>query len=439
MKVLKFGSSAVANAQRIKDVANLVSSKRGEGNIIVLSAIEGTNDTLAEIADYLYKKNADGANELINELERRYLNLAKELFAFDSRLASVNLELKDRFAKMRSMSKEIFTLFEEKKIVAQGPTLLSFLFAEYLSTQGVKAPLVPAFDFMKIDKNEEPDTQFIRKSLTAALEQAGEADLYITEGFICKNAYGETDNLKRGGSDYTASLIGAAVGAEEIQIWSDQNGIYNNDNRIVKNAKTVEKLNFEEAAELSYFGEKTLHPTSILPAKLANIPVRLLNALEPDAQGTLISTDYAENKIEAIAAKDGISAIRIKSGKMLLAHGFLRKVFEIFERFKTPIDMITTSEVGVSITIDNSKNLDDIIDELKMFGTVSADRNMTIVCVVGDLADKNVGFQSKITSALKDITIRMISYGGSSHNMSFLIHTEDKEKALNALNDSLFS
>ena len=438
MKIIKFGSSTVTSAQGIKDVAKLVSSNKGEKNIIVLSAMHGTTDTLVEIADYLYKKNPDGAKELTNVLEQTYLNIAKELYPDATLQSKTAAELTERFDEIRSLSKDIFTLFEEKKIVAQGELLLSYLFTEYLLEKGVNAKLIPALEFMRIDKNEEPDVYFIKENLAKQLEAAGNADLYITQGFICRNAYNEIDNLKQGGSDYTASLIGVAIQAEEIQIWTDMDGMYNIDPQVIKEAKPVAKLSFDEAAELSYFGNKILYPTSILPAKLANIPVRLLNILQPQAYGTLISTDFIPKRIEAIAAKEGITAIKIKSGRMLFAHGFLRRIFEIFEGYKTSIDMVTTSEVGVSVTIDNNKHLEEIVDDLKKFGTVTVHKNMVIICVVGDLPDENVGLQSKVVDALKKIPIRMISYGGSIHNISFLIHSKDKVKALNALNEKLF-
>ncbi|MBP5456811.1 MAG: aspartate kinase [Paludibacteraceae bacterium] len=439
MKVLKFGSSTVASAQRIKETAELVAKLPKEGDIIVLSAIKETSDTLDEIADYLYKKNPDGAKELTNQLEHKYISLARELFA-EAKVANVTTEIKKRFDEIRALSKDIFTLFEEKKIIAQGELLLTQLFSEYLIGLGIKVKVIPALDFMKIDKNEEADNVFIKNELAKQIEKAGKADIYITQGFICKNAYNEIDNFGNGGSDYSSALIGAAVEADEIQIWSDRDGIYNNDSSIVKEAKAVAKLSFDEAAELSYFGngDKILHPTCILPAKLANIPVRLMNILQPQSEGTLISTDYTPNKIEAIAAKEGITAIKIKSGKMLLAHGFLRRVSEIFESYKTSVDMITTSEVGLSVTIDNDKHLDEIVNDLKMFGTVTVQKGMTIVCVVGDLHDDNIGFQAKVVNALKEIPVSMISYGGSFHNISFLIHSKDKDAALKALNSALF-
>ncbi|MFZ4725989.1 MAG: aspartate kinase, partial [Paludibacter sp.] len=304
---------------------------------------------------------------------------------------------------------------------------------------GENSAMLPALEYMRIDKNAEPDTAFIAENLAKQLKLLPDKTIYITQGFICKNIYGEIDNLQRGGSDYSASLIGAAVMASEIQIWTDIDGMHNNDPRIVEGTKPVPVLHFEEAAELAYFGAKILHPTCILPAKLNNIPVRLLNTMEPTAPGTLISTQINKAKIEAVAAKDGITAIKIKSGRMLLAHGFLRKVFEIFESYQTPIDMVTTSEVGVSVSIDNNKRLDEIVNDLKKFGTVTVDKDMVIICVVGDMPYENVGFQAKVVGALKDIPVRMVSYGGSNYNISFLIKSSDKKQALNALSAALFN
>ena len=308
----------------------------------------------------------------------------------------------------------------------------------YMPELGCKSVLLPALDFMRTDKNAEPDAQYIKSKLNALLDKHTDADLYITQGYICRNAYGEIDNLQRGGSDYTASLIGAAINAEEIEIWTDIDGMHNNDPRFVENTDPVEELHFEEAAELAYFGAKILHPTCILPAKLNNIPVRLLNTMQPEAKGTLIHNAQTSCAIKAVAAKDNITAIKIKSGRMLLAYGFLRKVFEVFESHQTAIDMITTSEVGVSLTIDNERNLDAILDDLRKFGTVTIDRDMVIICVVGDLEWQNRGFEAKAMDALREIPIRMISYGGSNYNISFLVRKEDKVKALNLLSDNLF-
>lgn len=436
MKVLKFGGTSVGSAQRMKDVAKLICD--GQQKIVVLSAMSGTTNALIEISDYLYKKNSSGAMELINSLEQKYMLVCDELYASDNGKTKGKAFIKSSFDDMRSLSKSIFTTFEEKNIITQGELLSTNLFTFYLEETGVDACLLPALEYMRIDKNAEPDMSYIADHLKELLDNQTKHNIYITQGFICKNFYGETDNLQRGGSDYTASIIGAAINSEEIQIWTDIDGMHNNDPRIVENTQPIPYLNFEEAAELAYFGAKILHPTCILPAKLHNIPVRLLNTLDPTAQGTLISNDIKQGKIEAVAAKDGIASIKIKSGRMLLAYGFLRKVFEIFETYKTSIDMVTTSEVGVSVSIDNLKHLDDIVDDLKKFGTVTVEKDMVIICVVGDLPHEHIGFQAKVVNALKDIPIRMISYGGSNYNISFLIKAEDKVRALQALSKHLF-
>ncbi|MCL2651189.1 MAG: aspartate kinase [Candidatus Azobacteroides sp.] len=437
MKVLKFGGTSIGSASRMKHVAGLI--HKGNKDIIVLSALSGTTNTLVEISDYLYKKNPDAANEIINHLENDYFLYINELYSSASYKEAAGEILKSNFEYIRSYTKDLFTLFEEKVILAQGELMSTAMMDLYLKELGIKSCLIPALEYMRTDKNAEPDPVYIKEKLQIQLEKNPDADIYITQGYICRNAYGEIDNLQRGGSDYSASLIGAAMNAEEIQIWTDIDGMHNNDPRFVNNTSPVRNLQFEEAAELAYFGAKILHPTCILPAKLNNIPVRLLNTMEPDAPGTLISNQMEKGKIKAVAAKDGITAIKIKSGRMLLAHGFLRKVFEIFENYQTPIDMVTTSEVGVSVTIDKTKHLSEIVDDLKKYGTVTVDEDMTIVCVVGDLEQSNLGFESKTIDALKDISIRMISYGGSNYNISFLVKATDKKRALQALSDELFS
>ena len=436
MKVLKFGGTSVGSASRMKDVAKLICD--GDQKIVVLSAMSGTTNNLVEISDYYYKNNISGAMEKINILEIKYMNVIEELYSDAEIKKEATKIIKSHFEYLRSFSKKVFTLFEEKAILAQGELLSTNMFQLYLQETGVESVLLPALEFMRIDKNSEPDTAYIAEHLAKQIADYPNKNIYITQGFICRNFYGEIDNLQRGGSDYTASLIGAAILADEIQIWTDIDGMHNNDPRYVEGTKPVPVLHFEEAAELAYFGAKILHPTCILPAKLNNIPVRLLNTMEPNAPGTLISTQSKKGKIEAVAAKDGITAIKIKSGRMLLAHGFLRKVFEIFETYQTPIDMITTSEVGVSVSIDNPKHIDEIVNDLKKFGTVTVDKDMVIICVVGDLPYENIGFQAKVVGALKDIPVRMISYGGSNYNISFLIKAQDKKPALNALSKDLF-
>lgn len=437
MKVLKFGGTSVGSAQRMKEVVKLITD--GEKKIVVLSAMSGTTNTLVEISDYLYKKNPEGANEIINNLEAVYRKHVDELYTTDEYKKKTLAFIKDEFNFIRSYTKDLFTLFEEKIILAQGEIISTNMVTNYLQEQGYNAVLIPALDYMRTDKNAEPDPNYIKEKLAALLEKNANAEIYITQGYICRNAYGEIDNLQRGGSDYTASLIGAAINADEIQIWTDIDGMHDNDPRIVDKTSPVRHLHFEEAAELAYFGAKILHPTCVQPAKYANIPVRLLNTMEPQAPGTLISNDTEAGKIKAVAAKDNITAIKIKSSRMLLAHGFLRKVFEIFESYQTSIDMICTSEVGVSMSIDNTKHLHEIVNDLKKYGTVTVDHDMCIVCVVGDLKWENVGFESKAISAMSDIPIRMISYGGSNYNISFLIKEDDKKRALQALSKTLFN
>ena len=437
MKVLKFGGTSVGSAQRMKDVAKLITD--GEQKIVVLSAMSGTTNTLVEISDYLYKKNPEGANEVINKLEAKYKQHIDELFSTEEYKQKTLEFVKSVFDYIRSFTKDIFTLFEEKVILAQGEIISTNMVTNYLCEQGVKAVLIPALEFMRTDKNSEPDLNYIREKLSAQLEAHPGQEIYITQGFICRNAYGEIDNLQRGGSDYTASLIGAAINASEIQIWTDIDGMHDNDPRVVDKTSPVRQLHFEEAAELAYFGAKILHPTCVQPAKYANIPVRLLNTMEPSAPGTLISNETEKGKIKAVAAKDNITAIKIKSSRMLLAHGFLRKVFEIFESYQTAIDMVCTSEVGVSMSIDNTKHLNEIVNDLKKYGTVTVDHDMCIVCVVGDLEWENIGFEARAIQAMKDIPVRMISYGGSNYNISFLIRESDKKRALQALSDVLFN
>ena len=437
MKVMKFGGTSVGTPARMKEVTQLV-TKSGEPVFVVLSAMAGTTNSLVEISNYLYKKNPEGANEVIDNLERKYIKHIDELYSTDEMKSKTKDFLVTEMNYLRSFTKELFTSFEEKSIVAQGELMSTNMVVNYMQEQGINAVLLNALDFMRTDKNSEPDPTYIREKLTAIMEKNEGKQVYVTQGFICRNAYGEVDNLQRGGSDYTASLIGAALNAEEIQIWTDIDGMHNNDPRVVEKTQPVRQLHFEEAAELAYFGAKILHPTCVQPAKYAGIPVRLLNTMEPDAEGTTISNATEYGKIKAVAAKDNIIAIKIKSSRMLLATGFLRKVFEIFESYQTPIDMVCTSEVGVSMSIDNSAHLGEIVDELKKYGTVTVDTGMCIICVVGDLDWSNIGFETLVMDAMKNIPVRMISYGGSNYNISFLIREEDKKRALQSLSNTLF-
>lgn len=434
---MKFGGTSVGSPERMKGVASLV-TESGEPTFIVLSAMSGTTNSLVEISDYLYKKNPEGANEVINNLEKKYMQHVEDLYSTEEMKKTTREFLQGEFNYLRSFTKDLFTSFEEKSIVAQGEIMSTNMVVNYLKEQGVKAVLLSALDFMRTDKNAEPDPQYIKEKLGTIMEQNEGYQIYITQGFICRNAYGEVDNLQRGGSDYTASLIGAALPADEIQIWTDIDGMHNNDPRVVEHTEAVRQLNFEEAAELAYFGAKILHPTCVQPAKYAGIPVRLKNTMDPKADGTIIDNVIVRGKIKAVAAKDNITAIKIKSSRMLLATGFLRKVFEIFESYQTPIDMIATSEVGVSMSIDNDAHINDIVNELKKYGTVTVDSDMCIICVVGDLDWSNVGFETMATDAMKNIPVRMISYGGSNYNISFLIKEKDKKQALQNLSDVLF-
>ncbi len=435
-KVLKFGGTSVGSAEKIKEVAQLISGS--DRKIVVLSAMAGTTNSLVEISNYLYRRNNDGANEVITQLERKYYEEVEALYSTPEYKEKGKELVQFHFEHIKSFTKDVFTVFEEKDILAQGELLSTAMMNFYLLEQGKKSVLLPALEFMRTNKNGEPDTSYIQENIQLVLNEHKGVNLFITQGFICRNAFGEIDNLLRGGSDYSASLMGAAIGADEIQIWTDIDGMHNNDPRYVENTKSIAHLSFDEAAELAYFGAKILHPTSVLPAKLANVPVRILNTNDPKAHGTLISGDEIHSGITAVAAKDGITAIRIRSGRMLLAYGFLRKIFEVFESYKTPIDMITTSEVGVSVTIDNDKHLEDIVDEIRKFGTVEVDQNQVIVCVVGDLVRGNTGYADRIFEALKEIPVRMISYGGSDHNISILVDEDHKKEALKALSVKLF-
>lgn len=436
MKVLKFGGTSVGSPERIENVARLIAS-RGR-NIVVLSAMAGTTNTLIEIAGYLYKHNINAAKEVINDLERSYRRTVAILFANVECRMEADQEVEAIFAFIRSLARDRFSEFEEREIVAQGELLSTKLMHIYLRQAGVDAAFLPAMEFMRINKNGEADMEYIRRQLNDLLAEQPDAPLYITQGFICRNAYGEIDNLQRGGSDLTASLIGAAVGAKEIEIWTDIDGMHNNDPRFVEGTAPVAELLFDEAAELAYFGAKILHPTCVLPAKVNNIPVRLLNTMEPDKPGTLIYNTESAHTIKAVAAKDNIIAIKIKSSRMMRASQFMRRVFEIFDNYNRPVDMIATSEVGVSVTVDSPLNLEYIIDDLKEIGTVTVDSDMVIICVVGDLEWHNRGFEADALDALRDFPVRMISYGGSNYNISFLVSREDKVPALRALQQRLF-
>ena len=438
MKVLKFGGTSVGSPERMKEVSRLI-TEDGQQKLVVLSAMSGTTNSLVEIAQYLYGGNKAGADDVINRLRAKYYAHVPELLSQKENQDELQKFLEEKFSFLQSFYIDGFSEKEEKIILAQGELISTYMVTCYLKEHGIKAALLPALDFMKTNADAEPDMQFIANKASAQLKSVPGMQIYITQGFICRNAQGDIDNLQRGGSDYTASILGAAIKADEIQIWTDIDGMHNNDPRVVDKTQPVRHLHFEEAAELAYFGAKILHPTCIQPAKAANIPVRLLNTMEPTAPGTLIDNRSEPGRIAAVAAKDKITAIKIKSSRMLLAHGFLKKVFEVFETYRTSIDMICTSEVGVSMSIDNTKHLEEIVAELKKYGTVTVDSGMCIVCVVGDMVWENLGFESRAMDALADIPVRMISYGGSNYNISFLIKESDKKAALQRLSDVLFN
>jgi aspartate kinase len=436
MNILKFGGTSVGTAERMQALVQLISSS--ERKIVVLSAMSGTTNTLVEICNALYQKEHDKANKTISALEKKYFVEVENLYKNKDYKTKGNDLIKNHFNYLRAFTLDMFTVNEEKAILAQGELLSTALFYFHLEELGINAALLPALNFMRIDENDEPQLDYIEKNLQAELDKYPSTNLFITQGYICRNAFGEIDNLKRGGSDYTASIIGAAIKANEVQIWTDIDGMHNNDPRIVSKTHPIHELSFDEAAELAYFGAKILHPTCILPAQKRNIPVLLKNTMQPDAKGTCISNINPKEGIKAVAAKDGICAINIKSDRMLLAHGFLRAVFEIFERYKTSIDMITTSEIAVSLTIDNTKSLNEIKKELEEFANVEIDQDQTIICIVGNLPKDKAGYGFKVLESLKDIPLRMVSYGGSANNISVLVNSKLKKEALVALNKGLF-
>lgn len=437
MKVLKFGGTSVGSVENMRAVMQLITD--GNQKLVVLSAMSGTTNSLVEIANYLQKKNKDAARQVISQLEQKYHKVVNDLYATEEKKSKAKSIVTGIFQTIKSFTSGEFSDVAENAIVAQGELLSTAMFTELMLENGYKATYLPALDFMKIDTDKAADMYFIRENIVKVMNSAEPADYYITQGFICRNANGDIDNLQRGGSDYTATLIGAAIDSEEVEIWTDIDGFHNNDPRFVDNTRKIDQLSFDEAAELAYFGAKILHPQTVLPAKLQNIPVRLKNTMNPSDPGTLIASASSGHGIKAVAAKDGITAIKIRSYRMLNAYGFLKNVFEIFEFFKTPIDMISTSEVAVSLTIDNTKHLNEIVSELKEYGEVEVDTDQTIVCIVGDMIAEETGFATKVFTALKEVPIRMISYGGSRHNISVLVKTELKKQTLQALSNNLLN
>lgn len=438
MKVLKFGGTSVGKPERMHSVAQLISSSP-DPKIVVLSAVSGTTNALIDISSKLTKKDSKAAEEAIEKLFGPYKTFVEELYTTEAGKSKGHAIVKIYHDLIKSyVGKADFGDKETRLFLAQGEIISTNLFQEYLAEQGYSSALLPALEFMKTDVDSEPMLEYIETKLNEQLAKFPNKQLYITQGYVCLNSEGEVDNLKRGGSDYTATLIGAALRMEEIQIWTDIDGMHNNDPRIVKRTFPIPEISFDEAAELAYFGAKILHPTCIRPAQVRKVPVRLLNTMQPEQKGTVINSTPSDRDITAIAAKDDITAIKIKSSRMLQAHGFLRKVFEIFEKYKTSVDMITTSEVAVSLTIDDAKNLDQIIKELKEFSIVEVDTDQTIICVVGSFGKEKVGISKRLFDAMDTIPVRMISYGGSASNISILINSTLKNETLNALNEKLF-
>ncbi len=437
MKVQKFGGTSVGKPERMHQVAEIVLGEQ-QPVIVVLSALSGTTNALVSIGANIRSGQREEAQKEVEQLYEHYLRFYQALLKKEDTLKAAREIIDKHFDVIRSLTEQPASDVNEKILLAQGELISTQLFSQYLLEIGRDNVLLPALEFMAINANDEPDMAYIRKNLQILLDKYPGNQLFITQGYICLNEKGSIDNLKRGGSDYTASLIGAAVNAEKIEIWTDIDGLHNNDPRVVDHTVPIAYLSFNEASELAYFGAKILHPSSILPAKEFNIPVHLKNTMKPDALGTLISSQEKSTDIKAIAAKDNITAIKIKSSRMLLAYGFLRKVFEVFEKYKTPIDMITTSEVAVSLTIDDNTHLNEIISELKEFGEVTIDEDQTIVCIVGNRIAEQRGIVRGIFKALDHIPIRMISYGGSKYNVSVLIDTKNKKEALLAINHGLF-
>ncbi|HNP17942.1 MAG TPA: aspartate kinase [Fulvivirga sp.] len=432
MKVYKFGGTSVGLPERMQSIARLI-TEDSEPKIVVLSALSGTTNSLVNIGEALNSRKQDVAHLLINDIEKHYLNFIQALYSADESRQKAIATINRIFSEIRALGHiPDFNAGNNKSLLAYGEILSTHLFHYYLNEIQIKNELLNSLDFMRINSEGEPDLQYVSEQLAHSINV--DTRLYIAQGFICRNAYGQTDNLKRGGSDYTASLIGAALKVDEIQIWTDIDGMHNNDPRIVKGTQPIEELTFDEAAELAYFGAKILHPATILPAQKYGIPVRLKSTIDPNASGTLIGINSDKADVKAIAAKDDITAIKIKSSRMLLAYGFLKNIFEIFGQYKTSIDMITTSEVAVSLTIDNTQNIDEIVGALEKFGTVTIDKNQSIICIVGNMLSEKKGLLNKIFKNLDEIPIRMVSYGGSRSNISLLVDTKYKNETLTQLN-----
>lgn len=437
MVVLKFGGTSVGSAKNIKKVVEIITNTP-QKKVVVLSAVSGTTNTLMQIFKAIEQNKEQESVALTSNLKVSYLSLIDELFRTNRYRKKASVFINKEFNFLLQQLKKAANLLLENTILAQGEILSTNLVQLYLEERCVSTRLISALDFMEVGTDNEPNALKIKENILPIINQNNDEKIFITQGFICKKNNGDISNLKRGGSDYTASLIGAAIGAREIQIWTDINGMHNNDPRFVENTFSIEEISFDEAAELAYFGAKILHPQSLIPAKENNIPVLLKNTFNPLSKGTIIKNKTAHKGFTAVAAKDGITVLKIKSYRMLMAYGFLKKVFEVFEKNQTSIDMITTSEVAVSLTIDNNLKINKIISELQQYGKVEVDYNLTIVCVAGDFSENKEGTTTKVFNALKNIPIRMVSYGGSNYNISLLVKNSDKITALKALNEGLF-
>jgi len=437
MKIMKFGGTSVGKPERMHQVAQLI-TKTDEPKIVVLSALSGTTNALVGISDLLALNDKKGAKAAIDKLEAHYREFVLQLSNTEEGRKKANAIVSEHFEFLNIILRISFSEALNKDILAQGELLSTKLFCVFLEEQNIAHVFLPALDFMSIDENGEPQLADIKEKLTEILAGFAGTKLFITQGYICRNAKGEVDNLKRGGSDYTASLVAAAIQATVCEIWTDIDGMHNNDPRVVDKTMPIKQISFDEAAELAYFGAKILHPTCIWPAQQTNVPVKLLNTMQPEAEGTVITEEAGSIGVKAVAAKDGIIAIRIKSSRMLLAYGFLRKIFEVFEKYRTSIDVVTTSEVAVSVTIDNDAHLSEIIQELEQFGSVEVDNNQTIISVVGNEIARTEHVLQQFFTAIADVPVRMVSYGGSHHNITILVSSEYKIKTLQLLNKGLF-
>ena len=438
MKIMKFGGTSVGKPERMHQVSQLITRDK-EATIVVLSALSGTTNALVEISKSLAAANKKEAVEKVEALEKQYRAFILELLSGEALREKANEIITEHFEFLRITQKISLSDALNKDILAQGELMSTKLFSLYLEQEKIDHALLPALDFMQLDHNEEPDLIAISEKLKGVLANHSSKKLFITQGYICRNAKGEVDNLKRGGSDYTASLIAAAVKASVCEIWTDIDGMHNNDPRVVDKTVAIDQLSFDEAAELAYFGAKILHPTCIWPAQQENIPVKLLNTMQPSAAGTVIKKEAGSEGVKAVAAKDNIIAIKIKSSRMLLAYGFLRKIFEVFEKYKTSIDMITTSEVAVSVTIDNDVHLEEIIAELSIIATIEIEKEQTIVSIVGNEIAKTEAVLKKLFDAINEVPVTMVSYGGSHHNISLLVPSAYKTKILQLINKGLFN